>query len=73
LFDPSLCNVNNRQAANNLGKLLVEFLEKIGLNKTLKELGVTSDEMEQITDNFLLDVLPFAPKDVLVGVLRESY
>lgn len=73
LFDPSLCTVDNRQAADSLEKLMVEFLEKIGLNKTLRELGVTSDEMEQITDNFLLDVLPFAPKDVLVGVLRESY
>lgn len=73
LFDPSLGNVDNRQAADSLEKLMVEFLEKIGLDKTLKELGVTSDELEQITDNFLLDVLPFAPKDVLVGVLRESY
>ena len=73
LFDPSLCNVNDKQAANSLEKLMVEFLEKIGLNKTLKELGVTLKEMEQITSNFLFDVLPFAPKDVLVGVIKDSY
>lgn len=73
LFEPSLCNVSERQAADSLQGLLVGFLEKIGLHKTLKELGVTLNELEQMKGNFLFDVLPFASKDVLVAMITESY
>lgn len=73
LFESSLARVNTREAAGKLPELLTDFLGKIGLNKSLSELGVTGAELERIKEHFLLDLLPFAPRDVLVAMITESY
>lgn len=73
LFRPELAAAADAQAAAELGGLLENFLEQIGLNKKLSELGVTTEELDKITSHFLLGVLPFAPKETLVAVITESY
>jgi len=49
------------------------FLSEIGLNTPLSKLGVTEEELEQMKQHFLLNVLPFAPKEVLASMIGNSF
>lgn len=73
LFDASLEKVSDQEAAAKLPGLVEEFLKEIGLNKTLKELGVTEEQYAEMRGNFVFNVLPFAPKDTLLAILESSY
>ena len=52
---------------------MVRFLQDVGLYHSFRELGVTEEEMAEALKAPVLNFLPFAPKDVMVGILRDSY
>ncbi|MCK5129136.1 MAG: iron-containing alcohol dehydrogenase [Clostridiales bacterium] len=73
LFDTDLKNVDDILAASKLPIFVEEFLKKLGLNKSLTELGVTEEEKEKMANHFLLGVLPFGTKEELTRILKESF
>jgi len=73
LFDSSLENKNAHEAAEKLPLLVEEFLDKLGLKKTLTELGVTKEEKEKMASHFLLGVLPFGTKEELTKILKGAF
>ena len=73
LFDSRLCTASNEETASALPQLMVEFLKSIGLYKSFEELGLTEDELREAEACPVFNFLPFAPKDVMVGILHDSY
>jgi alcohol dehydrogenase class IV len=73
LFDATLAIRDEATAASHLPKLVEEFLEKLGLNKSLTELGVTDDEKDKMASHFLLGVLPFGTKEELTNILKGAF
>ncbi|MCD6322751.1 MAG: iron-containing alcohol dehydrogenase [Clostridiales bacterium] len=73
LFDLTLEKVDVNTAAEQLPMLVEKFLEKLGLNKSLTELGITDDEKEKMANHFLLGVLPFGTKEELTNILKEAF
>lgn len=73
IFDPSLSGQPDTAAAEALPGLMVEFLKNVGLYKSFEELGMTQAELEEAEANPLFNYLPFAPKEVMVGILHDSY
>lgn len=73
LFDPALEKVSDEEAAACLPRQMETFLREIGLFHTLKDLGVTEEQYEEMRGNFVFNVLPFAPKETLLGILQASY
>lgn len=73
LFDPALCGQNDETAAAALPDLMAAFLKDIGLYKSFSELGLTEEELAEAEANPLFNFLPFAPKEVMVGILHDSY
>lgn len=59
--------------AEDLYGLLVEFLKKIHLFTTMKELHVRREDFEEMLKSPILDVLPFGNREELETILRESY
>lgn len=72
-LNKDLENKTDKEAADKLPEIIKEFLIKVDIYKPLKELGVTEEEFEEIKSHFLLDVLPFAPKDVYIKILNDAY
>ncbi len=52
---------------------LVEFLEKIGLNKKLKDFGITEEQLSEILSSPILDHLPFGSREFLENILKDAY
>ena len=73
LFDTSLTHVNDNEAANSLPELIEGFLQKLGLNKSLTQLGITDSDKEKMTEHFLLGVLPFGTKEELTNILKGAF
>jgi Alcohol dehydrogenase, class IV len=73
LFDSSLAEVSDGEAALALPGQIEEFLKETGLFRTLSELGVTREEFDEMKKNPVLQFLPFAPPEILSGILDESY
>lgn len=73
IFDPSLADQPGRTAAEALPELMVNFLKSVGLYKSFEELGMTEEELAEAEANPLFNYLPFAPKEVMVGILHDSY
>ncbi len=73
LFDSRLCSVSSEEAAAALPQLMVDFLKSVGLYKSFEELGLTEDELREAEACPVFNFLPFAPKDVMVGILHDSY
>ena len=73
LFDPSLEQVSDEEAASHLPGQIEAFLKEIGLYNTLSNLGVTKEQFEEMKGNFVFNVLPFAPKETLLQIMDESY
>lgn len=73
LFDPALSGRPDREAAEALPELMVDFLRRTGLYRSFEELGMTEEELREAEANPLFDHLPFAPKAVMVGILHDSY
>lgn len=61
------------ESADQLYEYICLFLKKIGLFKTLNELGVDKKEFEEVLKSPILDVLPFGTREELERILRESY
>ena len=73
LFDPALAAADDAAAAARLSELMVDFLQRVGLYKSFEELGLTEDELKEAEACPVFNFLPFAPKDVMVGILHDSY
>jgi alcohol dehydrogenase class IV len=73
LFDPRLEESPDRDAAENLKELILNFLDSIGINKRLSELGVSRKELDLMSRNYLLDILPWASKDVLFSMIANRF
>lgn len=52
---------------------IVDFLEGLGLRKTLKDFGVSEEEFKEIIASPVLDHLPFGSREELECILKESY
>ena len=52
---------------------MVDFLQRVGLYKSFEELGLTEDELKEAEACPVFNFLPFAPKDVMVGILHDSF
>ena len=50
-----------------------EFLKSIGIYNTLFHLGVTREQLAEMKTSFVFDVLPFAPKEILLGMMDAAY
>lgn len=73
LFDPSLASADDASAAGRLPELMVDFLQRVGLYRSFEELGLTEDELREAEACPIFNFLPFAPKDVMVGILHDSF
>ncbi len=73
LMDASLKQENNQTAVERLPELVSGFIGRIGLDKTLTQLGVTDGEKEKMLSHFLLGVLPFGTKEELTAILQEAF
>ena len=73
LFDPALAQVSAEEAAAHLPGQMEEFLKSIGIYNTLADLGVTGEQLAEMKTNFVFNVLPFAPKEILLGMMDAAY
>lgn len=73
LFDPALAAADDAAAAARLSELMVDFLQRVGLYKSFEEMGLTEDELKEAEACPVFNFLPFAPKDVMVGILHDSF
>ncbi len=73
LFDADLYEEKDPVAAQRLVELVTDFIKKLGLNKSLTQLGTTEEEREKMSEHFLLGVLPFGSKEELTNILKESF
>ncbi len=73
LFDPALSDASDKEAADKLPLLMKEFLQSVGLYRSFSELGLTEEELRTAETSPVFNFLPFAPKEVMVGILHDSY
>lgn len=73
IFDCALAGKPDSEAADALPGLLVAFSKQIGLYKSFKELGMTESEIAEVEAHPIFNFLPFAPKDVMVKIMHDSY
>ena len=73
LFDPALSDKSDKEAADKLPLLMKEFLQSVGLYYSFSQLGLTEEELKLAEASPIFNFLPFAPKEVMVGILHDSY
>ena len=73
LFDPALSDLSDKEAADKLPLLMKEFLQSVGLYYSFSQLGLTEEELKLAEASPIFNFLPFAPKEVMVGILHDSY
>lgn len=73
IFDPSLEKISDSKAALQLPRLMEDFLRAIGIYDSLSHLGVTKERFQEMKEHFIFNVLPFASKDVLLGIMDDAY
>ena len=73
IFDPGLSAKSDGEAADALPSLLVNFLKEVGLYQSFRELGMTEAEIAEAEAHPIFNFLPFAPKEVMVKIMRDSY
>ena len=73
LFDPALSDKSDKEAADKLPLLMKEFLQSVGLYYSFSQLGLTEEELKLAEASHIFNFLPFAPKEVMVGILHDSY
>lgn len=73
LFDPALSDKSDKEAADKLPLLMKEFLKSVGLYYSFSQLGLTEEELKLAEASPIFNFLPFAPKEVMVGILHDSY
>lgn len=72
LFDASLQDLPDEEAARHLPEQIEQFLASIGLHKKLGEMGVTDEEKEKMVTHFVLGVLPFGTKEEMTEIMRAA-
>ena len=50
-----------------------QFLDDIGLRKSLYSFGITEEEKEKMLSHFLLGVLPFGTKEELTNIMKGAF
>ena len=73
LFDPALSDKSDKEAADKLPLLMKEFLQSVGLYYSFSQLGLTEEELKLAEASPIFNFLPFAPKEVMVGILHDSF
>ena len=73
LFDPALSDLSDKEAADKLPLLMKEFLQSVGLYYSFSQLGLTEEELKLAEASPIFTFLPCAPKEVMVGILHDSY
>lgn len=73
LFDPALSVLSDKEAADKLPLLMKEFLQSVGLYYSFSQLGLTEEELKLAEASPIFNFLPFAPKEVMVEILHDSY
>ena len=73
LFDPALSDKSDKEAADKLPLLMKEFLQSVGLYYSFSQLGLTEEELKLAEASPIFNFLPFTPKEVMVGILHDSY
>ena len=73
LMQPALAEQSEGECARRLPEVVEAFLVKIGLRRSLTELGVTPDEKEKMLSHFLLGVLPFGTPKELTAIMRGAF
>lgn len=73
LFDPALADKSDKEAADRLPALMEDFLQAVGLYHSFSALGLTEEELQLAESSPVFNFLPFAPKEVMVGILHDSY
>ena len=73
ILEPALTNASDEEAAQELCRVMLDFLDTIGLNHTLSELGCTEEELGEMSENVLLEVLPWASRDVLFEMIKKRF
>ena len=73
LFNKELEKADDKKASEALYDEIVGFLQTLGLNKNLRDFGVTEAQLEEILEHPVLGYLPFAKKEDLQEILRESF
>ena len=66
-------NIESDDYGEELEKIVVKFLQSIGLYNTLKELGVSQEDFEKICSHPALHHLPFASYQQCIEVLNKAY
>ncbi|HEY2419979.1 MAG TPA: iron-containing alcohol dehydrogenase [Neobacillus sp.] len=73
IFNVELETVSAKEAATALYDEITKFLSIVGLAKKLRDFNITDDQFEQIINNPILGVLPFASKEKLQEIMRAAY
>lgn len=73
LFSPALEGKSTQEAADALPELMEQFLDDIGLRKSLYSFGITEEEKEKMLSHFLLGVLPFGTKEELTNIMKGAF
>ncbi len=59
--------------ADQLAQIVSSFMESIGMNVTLKSMGVTEEQFKEICNSSILHHLPFATRDQCIEILQLAY
>ncbi len=73
LFNKELEEVDDIKASEALYGEIKSFLQTIGLYKSLRDFGVTSEQLDEIMEHPALGFLPFASKAELQEMLKQSF
>lgn len=73
IFNPSLNNVSDDEAAEKSSDAIVDFLKEINLSVTLKDYNVSEEQFNEILNCPILNFLPFGSKEDLQTIIKESY
>lgn len=69
IIDPSKSN----HEASELTDIVADFMESIGMNVSLKTMGVTQNQFDEICSSPILHHLPFASYEECIKILEQSY
>lgn len=71
-FDKVAKLFGEQYTAEDLSKLITDFLKEINLNKKLSDYNVSDEEFEKIKGHPVFGVLPFGSKEYFINILNES-
>lgn len=69
IMEPTKLN----HSSDDLIGIVENFMESIGMNVSLKSMGVTKEQFDEICNSPILNHLPFASYDECITILKQSY